>query len=203
MSRFGDLLTLQTLPHHMYAFDRLPRYKRIGSLTLLSAILFTVAFVIGFVTSTTSTFSGNLGLAMSPGTSYTTAEILLNNLGVGMLAAVFGGGILPAIAILLGNGYSIGNAIGTLFHTYGFEAFLLTPHGFFELPALFLATASGFRFSTILLTRLTVRDSRTIHHNAGIASMDFLLCLSLSTVLFVIAAVIETTYTLDVVRTLT
>lgn len=192
-----------SLPKYIYQFTTLAQYKRLLLPVLVSTLIFFITASLGYFTSTPVDYDGNLALAFSSGTTYTTLEILLNNLFVALLAATLGAAIVPALALLVGNGYEIGHAIGTLAHEYGMTAFLLTPHGIAELPAFFLATAAGFRLSTYTMAKFLIADESVLYHIRGRAATDYVILFGTSVVLFVIAAIIETTYTLDLVRTLT
>lgn len=193
----------KTLPLYLYQFNTQSQITRLSVLTLGSAVVFFIFGTLGYLTAAPSTYDGNLALALSSATTYTFMEILLNNLFVGLLAATLGGFILPALALLVGNGFQIGDAIGTLAYEYGAIAFILTPHGLFELPAFFFATAAGFRLSTYILARFTITDDTVLYHIRGRMATDYSILIIVSALCFTIAAIIETTYTLELVRSLT
>lgn len=192
-----------TLAAYIQQFNTYTPVRRLAILTIVSATIFFISGTLGYITATPSSYTGNVALALSSATTYTFMEILLNNLFVGLLAATFGIVILPAVALLVGNGLQIGDAIGTFAYEYGATAFILTPHGIFELPAFFFATAAGFRLSTYLIARFTITDDTVLYHIRGRAATDYSILILASALCFILAAIIETMYTLELVRTLT
>lgn len=172
-------------------------------------MFFAIAFLMGLTFSAPVNHDGNLALELASGLEYTTLEILANNLFVGLLLATAGALVVPIIIILLGNGYMIGEAIGILSFEYGPAAFfIITPHGLFEIPAAILAAVAGGRLSMFVFTYyVTVStpneyidspEARRIYTETKRKTIqDYVLLVMTSFVLFVIAAIIETTITID------
>lgn len=185
------------------------RSERLAKVFIPIWTVFMLAFLDGFASATPSDYEGNLAVALASGLEHTTIEILLNNLFVGMLLATVGALIIPLLAILIGNGFMIGDAIAVLSFEYGPTAFLLvTPHGLFEIPAAMLAAMAGGRLSifyfTYYITRQTPNkivdtvENRKIYAETRRKTIqDYILLVTSSFILFVIAAIIETTLTIE------
>lgn len=118
--------------------------------------------------------------------------ILINNLQASLLM-VLGGltvGVLTAYA-LFANGVLIGYVVTPVVVDTGVgqALVLLLPHGIFELPAVFIAAAIGFRIAGLLVARLRGRRDR-LRPSVDEQRQGAVL-VGLSVLLLVVAAVIE------------
>lgn len=159
-------------------------------LILFSGLLFIGAGVLGAVfaePATTSDASLSLDTSSVPGTLF----FLVNNASVAALSfvgALFG--CIPTVVILIFNGFSIGNAIAVAQSNTNIRVALLlvAPHGVFEFPAIWLASAAGFKipvhFGRHLYDERYEFEPRAMFSNVTVL-------LGLSAVLLLVAAFIE------------
>lgn len=122
----------------------------------------------------------------------TALGIFLNNLQASLLM-VLGGitlGLLTAFALFT-NGVLIGFVATPAVAETGLfgTLLLLVPHGIFELPAVFIAAAIGFRVAVLLGNRLRghrdqLRPTPTEQHQLGVLA-------GVAIALLVVAAVVE------------
>lgn len=125
---------------------------------------------------------------------FTVVFLFLKNLMTAGMAFVLAPLIfLPPAGILLLNGYLLG-MVGALISNQvsaaaAFAA--LAPHGVFEIPALVIAAAAGFRFGLAALRKMANRLNRRAYDASKEFAASFSLFM-LSVILLFIAAIMET-----------
>ena len=137
-----------------------------------------------------------------------TFSIFLHNLR-SMFLTYVGGilGVIPAV-MLGGNGFIYGSFVGYFIHggvlnNYGvsnplhFIIYTL-PHGIFEIPALIIASAAGFRLTSIIIDLINSFRGKPYVNNDYQKFKDSMALLAIAVVLFAIAAVIEANFTISI-----
>lgn len=120
--------------------------------------------------------------------------IFVNNLGVGIIAVIFG--VFLAIApfmIAASNGYVLGYVVKLVIGKIGLGAGIvslwrLLPHGIFELPAIFIGLGVGMKLGVALFSSLN-RDSFKIFIENFLMALKVIIYVIIP--LLVIAAFIE------------
>lgn len=135
----------------------------------------------------------------------TTFSIFLKNLQA-ILIMFFGGIIIIVPAIVLSfNGFFLGAFFGYVMHgsintssgvftTWHLIAFTM-PHGIFELPALVIAGAAGFRISTLIIGLIKNIIIKKPVKEQYWKFKDSVVLLAIAIVLLIIAAIIEANFT--------
>jgi len=123
-------------------------------------------------------------------------KILLNNLTIVcalILGAIFLG--IPTFVYLSYNAITIGNLLNRLSPTY-ITAFIL-PHGIFEIPAIIIAGAAGFKIPYEII-RYLAGKKETILTKEDVK--EYLTLALISIILIVIAAWVEANVTLKIAK---
>ncbi|MDI9644201.1 MAG: stage II sporulation protein M [Candidatus Verstraetearchaeota archaeon] len=164
-------------------------------------------FILGFSVGMGAGLTGAVGTAENtildeleplfqfyqPFAPLTVVFLFLKNLLTASIAYLFSPIIIFPAAVLLLNGYVLG-LVGTVVSTeVSLESSLaaLVPHGIFEIPALIIAAAAGFRLGFSFLKKVWC----ILNHRNHSVSFDFVRSLRLfllSTILLFIAAIMET-----------
>lgn len=166
----------------------------------------TVLFLVGMFLGVIAGYSGEMGGSNSiieeleplfqfykPYQPFTVVFLFFKNLLTAGMAFVLSPLIVVPAAILLLNGYLLG-MVGTIVAnevSLGAALAALAPHGIFEMPALVIAAAAGFRFGIAVLKKIKSRIGRTDFP----ISTDFeksLRLFVLSAILLFAAAIMET-----------
>ncbi|WP_202318942.1 stage II sporulation protein M [Archaeoglobus neptunius] len=130
-------------------------------------------------------------------------SILRNNIKV--IIFIVGGcatfGTTTTINLLL-NGHALGTVVSTFYSCLGAGRLsaLILPHGIFEIPAIIIAGAAGFKIPYEIIRYLLGKKERIL------TKEDIKECLTLaliSIILIVIAAWVEANVTLRIAKTLT
>ncbi|NJE61370.1 stage II sporulation protein M [Thermococcus sp. 21S7] len=174
---------------------------------ILSFLLFTMGFVLGVSLSShySTTDYANpesiLGLLDQEFNMnrVTFANIFVNNLKVVLLLSF--GGALTFGGLTLLNLVANGVNLGTLFYDFliirDIKTFLilLLPHGIFEIPAIVVAGAAGFKIPYELLRFVLGRKGEIISEEDA---KEFFKLVAISVIMILIAALIESTVTLKI-----
>lgn len=166
----------------------------------------TALFLVGMILGVVSGYSGGTGGSDSiiegleplfqfyrPYQPLTVVFLFFKNLLTAGMAFALSPLIVVPAAILLLNGYLLG-LVGTIVsREISFLAALaaLAPHGIFEMPALVIAAAAGFRLGIAVLRKI---KSRMVRADFSV-SADFeksLRLFILSAILLFVAAIMET-----------
>ncbi|MEM2124830.1 MAG: stage II sporulation protein M [Candidatus Methanosuratincola sp.] len=166
----------------------------------------TVLFLVGVLLGIIAGFSGEVNGSNSiveqleplfqfykPYQPFTVVFLFFKNLLTAGIAFLLSPLIVVPAAILLLNGYLLG-MVGTIVAnevSLGAALAALAPHGIFEMPALVIAAAAGFRFGIAVLKKVKSRIRRTDFP----ISNDFeksLRLFVLSAILLFAAAIMET-----------
>lgn len=117
---------------------------------MIAGVLLLVGFAVGFVVDVPGSASGESGDANPYGIEQpTTLTFALNNGKV--VLQLLAGAVMFGLTTFIGlvfNGVMLGSIVATAFERtsdFVFVALLIAPHGIFEIPALFMASAVGFR----------------------------------------------------------
>ncbi len=175
-------------------------YNRNKILLAISAIIFFSSIFLGYLISGTidqfmaKVISGLKGKFSKEGLS--TVSIFLNNIQSAFLAYVGGViGIIPAL-ILLFNGLIIGYLATKV--PVGSLLIYTLPHGIFEIPALIISGAAGFRITSMIIHMLiSLSKDRPVSENYW-EFKDSLALFAIAIVLFFIAAIIEANFTIAI-----
>ncbi|AIG98410.1 putative membrane protein [Archaeoglobus fulgidus DSM 8774] len=169
----------------------------------ISFILYIIGFLIG---NNFSEFNEIKNLQNHQNTLFVSINklnvslILLENLRVLMLL-IFGGFILgiPTFINLFSNGYILGVIFAVYSETFGMERFLtLTlPHGIFEIPAIIIAGAAGFKIPYEIIRYLSGKKEQILTKED---IKEYLTLALISIILIVIAAWIEANITLKIAK---
>lgn len=170
---------------------------------VFASALFIIGMTVGAVTVPVGGGSGNNAIIdeleplfqyYKPYQPFTVIFLFLKNLMTAGLAFVLAPIILaPPVGILLLNGYVLG-MVGALISNQisAAAAFVaLAPHGVFEIPALIMAAAAGFRFGLAALRKIASRLNHRVYDASKEFTASFNLFL-LSVILLFVAAIMET-----------
>jgi stage II sporulation protein M len=136
-----------------------------------------------------------------------TLSIFLHNLQAALIAYLGGLiGIIP-VGVLSANGFIYGAFIGYLIHgpivtssgvfTPGYFIIYTLPHGILELPGFIIASAAGFRLTTMVIGVIKSIMRKTPISDHYWKLKDSLVLLAVAIVLIFIAAIIEANITLS------
>ena len=185
-------------------------YNRNKMLLTISLVIFFASLFIGlFIGYFSSGFTGNfltflVKMLRGQIVKITTLSIFLHNLQ-SVLFTYFGGiiGIIPAVEIAF-NGFIYGAFVGYFMHggivgnytvlTSGEFIIYTLPHGIFEIPGFIIASAAGFRLTSLVIGLL---KSTTISEQYW-KFKDSLALLVIAIVLIFIAAIIEANFSVSV-----
>lgn len=123
----------------------------------------------------------------------TVIFLFLKNLLTASIAFFFSPVVIFPAAVLLLNGYILGLVGAVVSNEISLEAALaaLVPHGIFEIPALVVASAAGFRLGFSFMKKVWCK----LNHRKHSVTFDFQKSLNLfllSVILLFIAAIMET-----------
>lgn len=173
-------------------------YNRNKMLLAISTIIFFSSILIGYLISgTIDQFMSNVINSLKEKFSkegISTVSIFLNNIKSAFMAYVGGVIGIGPIFVLSINGIIIGYLaakvqIGTLL-------IYTIPHGIFEIPALIISGAAGFRITSMIIHMLiSLSKGKPVSENYW-EFRDSLALFAIAIVLFFIAAVIEANVTL-------
>ena len=172
-------------------------YERNKKVMIISTLIFFISVLLGYILSgpldpvMAQAISGLKGKFSKTGIS--TASIFLNNIQSALITYV--GGLVGFITFFLL--FSNGLIIGYLAAKIPFKVFLIlvAPHGIFEIPALILSGAAGFRLTSMVINMITSLLNRKPISEHYWQFKDSLALFAISAVLFLIAAIIEANVT--------
>lgn len=168
--------------------------------------LATALFLAGMIVGVVKGYSGGVGESNSiieeleplfqfyrPYQPLTVAFLFFKNLLTAGMAFFLSPLIFVPAAILLLNGYLLGMVGAIVANQVSLVAALaaLAPHGIFEMPALVMAAAAGFRFGVSVLKKLKSKIARTKFSASNDFEKSFRLFV-LSAILLFAAAIMET-----------
>ncbi len=189
-------------------------YNRNKTILALSVVLFFGFLVLGILIGYfSSDFIGNLlntyvKLLHESHIQINTLSIFLHNLQAA-LVAYFGGLIgIITVGVLSVNGFIYGAFLGYLIHgslvtssgvfTPGRFIVYTLPHGILEIPGFIIASAAGFRLTTLVIGVIKSIMRKTPVSDHYWKFKDSLILLAVAIVLIFIAAIIEANITLPV-----
>jgi uncharacterized membrane protein SpoIIM required for sporulation len=174
-------------------------------LILVSLILYTSGFIIGNSLSQVNevnfqNYQNNT--LFLPISKLNVSSLLLENLRV-LMYLFFGGFILgiPTFINIFSNGYVFGVIFTVYYKSFGIERllFLILPHGIFEIPAIIIAGAAGFKIPYEVIRYLAGRKEVILTRED---IKEYLTLALTSVILIVIAAWIEANVTLEIAKRL-
>jgi len=171
-------------------------YNRNKWLILISTVILFASVLIGYIYANAIDQLMNEFLGVMKGKfskeGINTLSILLNNLQSALF--IYVGGVIGIItaAILFINGLLIGYVIAI----FPLAPLYIIPHGIFEIPALILAGAAGFRITSMIfhMIKSLIKDKPVSDHFWEFK--DSLVIFGISALLFLVAAIIEANFTL-------
>ncbi len=202
---------LEKISNNRYFSYLADLYQRNQLLLTLSAGIFLGSILIGvlfgyFSSSIMENFLKTLFKSIK-GTikEITTGTIFTNNLQSAFFMYVGGVIVIVPIIVLSFNGFILGGFFGCVLHgnfnttagvftPWHYIAFIL-PHGIFELPALIIAGAAGFRISTLVIEIIKSIIRKTPLDGQFWKFKDSLSLMAIAIVLLFIAAIIEANFT--------
>ena len=187
-------------------------YKRNKKLLVVSTVIFFVSLIIGVVIGYIyPDFIGNLltefSNELNSQVDISTLSIFTHNIKTALM--VYAGGIIGIVtaALLSVNGFIIGAFLGYFMHggvinhsgvtPLVFISYIV-PHGIFEIPALIIASAAGFRLTTVVIDLINSLRGKPYVNNDYQKFKDSLALLAVAVILFAIAAVIEANFTMSI-----
>jgi len=187
-------------------------YKRNKKLLLLSAAIYFVSLLIGlligylspdfignFVVNTTQQIHSHVEL--------TTASIFNNNLQVAIMTYIGGATGIISAGLLFFNGFILGSLVGFLMQgdivnssTSNLVDILsyILPHGIFEIPAFIIATAAGFRITSVVIDLINSMRGKPYISDDYQKFKDSMALFAIAVVLLFIAAIIEANFTIPI-----
>lgn len=178
------------------------------TLILISFSLYLMSFYLGYLLTPSKLFDKNVHTGVMNIDKNIQMEdenilpdplsFITNNLKVVISSSLgfFSLGIITVIELLLNGLY---HGIFTKIAKQSTDVFtilkLTLPHGFFELPAIWIAGASGLKSPRIIIQYL-----RGVDISIKNEIKEFVILLSVSVLLIIIAGIIEAYITVDLVR---
>ncbi len=172
--------------------------------TTLPIAISTLVFVIGLLVSLfTNSSSIDGSYTLSDGQAigeYEFQQILSNNLYAAVVLVV--GGIVagtPTFVVLLNNAFLLGTLVSSASTRYGYRVvcLLLLPHGIFEIPAIIIAGAAGFKIPYEIVRYLLGKKDQPLTKED---IKEYVTLALISIILIVIAAWIEANITLKMAK---
>lgn len=167
---------------------------------MVAVVLLLVGFAVGFVVDVPGGARGESGDANPYGIDRpTTLAFALNNGTV--VLQLLAGAVMFGLTTFIGlvfNGLILGSIIATAFERtsdYAFVTLLVGPHGIFEIPALLMASAVGFRVPHQVVRYLRGERDELLDEQ-DLKQAAFLAALSLAFIL--VAAWIEANVTASI-----
>lgn len=172
-------------------------YKRNKSLLIISTVIFFLSILIGCILSGAidqfmiSVLNSLKGKFSEEG--LTTISIFKNNFQSAFLT--YAGGVIGIITgiVLFFNGLIIGYVVTK----YPISIIYIVPHGIFEIPALILSGAAGFRITSMIIHVLISLSKGTPINERYWELKDSLILFVIAVILLIIAAFIEANITLS------
>ncbi|USH00409.1 stage II sporulation protein M [Thermococcus argininiproducens] len=166
----------------------------------VSPLIFIFGLIFGLFSASQNDYSAYFGF--DPFDNFNPGFLFFfrHNINVAFLlwsgAVTFG---ITTLVNLLFNAFVIGSAIGTTATQIGLTKTLLIilPHGVFEIPALIIAGAAGFKIPYELLRFALGKKKEMITEEDAKGFFKFV---GISIVLIFIAAVIESTITMKIAK---
>lgn len=172
-------------------------FMRNKKVIIISTMIFFISIFLGYILSgpldpfVTEIMSGLQGKFSKTGIN--TASIFLNNIQSALIT--YAGGLIGIITafFLFINGLLIGYLAAKI-PIVPF-LILIAPHGIFEIPALILSGAAGFRLTSMVISIIrSIIKKKPIRENFW-QFKDSLALFAIAAVLFLIAAIIEANIT--------
>lgn len=187
-------------------------FKRNRKILALSTAMFFVPLFIGvligyILPDAIGSFLTGFSNELTRQVDISTLSIFMHNIRAAFIAYAGGViGIFTAI-VLTGNGFILGAFVGCLMQGGAinhasvsplvFMSYVI-PHGIFEIPALIIASAAGFRLTTIIADLINSLRGKPYVNNDYRKFKDSMALLIIAVVLFAIAAVIEANFTISI-----
>jgi uncharacterized membrane protein SpoIIM required for sporulation len=177
-------------------------YKRNKKLLIVSTAIFFLSLLVGYAISgsidpvMTKIMSGLKGKFSKQGIS--TVSIFLNNIQSALI--IYVGGLIGIITVfvLFFNGLIIGYLATKM--PIGVFIILIAPHGIFEIPALVISGAAGFRLTSMVINIIKSIINKTPINENYWEFKDSIALFAIAVILFFIAAVIEANITFALVN---
>ena len=184
-------------------------FKRNKKLLAISALIFFASLLMGVIVGYLSTglvgnFLTSFSNDLSSQVDISTASIFTHNIRTAFM--VYAGGVIGIVTagLLSLNGFIIGAFLGYFMNGGAinhnsisplvFMSYII-PHGIFEIPALIIAGAAGFRLTTIIADLINSLRGKPYVNNDYQKFKDSMALLVIAVILFAIAAVIEANFT--------
>ena len=169
---------------------------------LLAFVFYTTGFLVAscFFEISEASFQSYQNNFFLPISKISLFSIFLNNLTV-IAILVLGGFIfgIPTLLNLFSNGYMFGIIFAVYSKTFRIDQFLLLTllHGIFEIPAIIIAGAAGFKIPYEIVRYLLGRKDQPLTKED---IKEYLTLAAISVILIVIAAWIEANVTLQIAK---
>ena len=187
-------------------------FKRNKKILVLSIAVFFVPLFIGVLVGyllpdVIGSFLTGFSNELTRQVDISTFSIFTHNIRAAFM--VYAGGIVGIIAagLLSLNGFILGAFLGyfmnggVISHSHVnplvFMSYVV-PHGIFEIPALIIAGAAGFRLTTIIIDLINSFRGKPYVNKDYQKFKDSMALLAIAVVLFAIAAVIEANFTISI-----
>lgn len=187
-------------------------FKRNKKILALSIAVFFVPLFIGVLVGyilpdTIGYYLTGLSNQLTGQVDISTLSIFTHNIRTAFMA--YAGGVIGIITaiVLSGNGFILGAFVGCFMHGGAINhasvspmVFMsyVVPHGIFEIPALIIASAAGFRLTSIIIDLINSFRGKPYINNDYQKFKDSMALLAIAVVLFAIAAVIEANFTISI-----
>ncbi|MCZ3364570.1 MULTISPECIES: stage II sporulation protein M [Methanobacterium] len=184
-------------------------FKRNKKILVVSVIIFSASLFIGvlagyFLPEGVGYFLTVLSNTINSAVDISTASIFIHNVRTAFMT--YAGGIIGIVTagLLSLNGFILGAFLGYFMgggvinhNTVSPLVFMsyIVPHGIFEIPALIIASAAGFRLTTIIADLINSLRGKTYVNNDYLKFKDSIALLLIAVFLFAVAAVIEANFT--------
>lgn len=184
-------------------------FKRNKKILTVSVIIFFASLFIGvlagyFLPDGIGYFLTVLSNNINSAVDISTVSIFTHNIRTAFI--VYAGGIIGIVtaALLSLNGFIIGAFLGYFMNGGAINhnsisplVFMsyIVPHGIFEIPALIIAGAAGFRLTTIIADLINSLRGKPYVNNDYQKFKDSIALLVIAVILFAIAAIIEANFT--------
>ena len=187
-------------------------FKRNKKILALSVAVFFVPLFIGVLVGyilpdVIGNFLTGLSNELTSQVDISTLSIFMHNIRTAFMA--YAGGVIGigTAVVLSSNGFILGAFLGCFMHGGAINHASLSPlvfmsyvvpHGIFEIPALIIASAAGFRLTSIIIDLVNSLRGKPYVNNDYQKFKDSMALLVIAVVLFAIAAVIEANFTISI-----